>query len=121
MPTTIDQAKAEFEIRTPICPTCGCSLARLGVRREDAARDRYEGNEYLFCCEGCRETFAIDAERYLARIRDVVVCPVCLAEKPRAVMVAVEHRGATVHFCDCPGCFDTFRHDPDGVLARLEV
>ncbi len=121
MQTTIEQPRVEFEIRTPICPTCGCSLARLGVRREDAARDGYEGNEYLFFCEGCRETFATDAERYLAQIREVVVCPACLAEKPRAVMVAVEYGETTVHFCGCPGCFNEFRRDPEGVLARLEV
>jgi len=121
MQTTIEQPRVEFEIRTPICPTCGCSLARLGVRREDAARDGYKGNEYLFFCEGCRETFATDAERYLAQIREVVVCPACLAEKPRAVMVAVEYGETTVHFCGCPGCFNEFRRDPEGVLARLEV
>jgi hypothetical protein len=28
--------------------------------------------------------FATDPERYLAQIRDVVVCPACLAEKPVA-------------------------------------
>ena len=53
MPTTIDHPRVELEIRTPICPTCGCSLARLGVRREDAARGRYEGNEYRFCSGRC--------------------------------------------------------------------
>ena len=121
MPTTIDQPRVEFEIRIPICPTCGCSLARLGVRREDAARGRYEGNEYLFCCDGCRDTFMTEPERYLAQIRDVVVCPACLAEKPRAVMVAVEYGETTVHFCGCPGCVNAFRRDPEGVLARLEM
>jgi len=121
MPTTIDQPRVEFEIRTPICPTCGCSLARLGVRREDAAHGHHEGNEYLFCCDGCRDTFMTEPERYLAQIRDVVVCPACLAEKPRAVMVAVEHGETTVHFCGCPGCFNAFRRDPEGVLAWLEV
>jgi YHS domain-containing protein len=121
MATTTDQPRADFEPRTPICPTCGCSLARLGVRREDAARGRYEGNDYLFCCEGCRETFAADAERYLTQIQDVVVCPACLAEKPRAVMVAVEYEGTTVHFCGCPGCLKAFRRDPEGLLARFEL
>src|SRR5919201_738713 len=48
VPTTTDQPRVEVELRTPICPTCVCSLSRLGVRREDAARGRHEGNEYLF-------------------------------------------------------------------------
>lgn len=121
MPTTTDDPRVEFEIRTPICPTCGCSLARLDVSRENAARGRHEGTEYLFCCKGCREIFATDPERYLTQIRDVVVCPTCLAEKPMAVMVAVEYEGTIVHFCGCPGCLNTFRRDPERVLARLEV
>ena len=121
MPKAIDHPRREYEMRTPICPTCGCSLARLGVSRGSAAPGRYGGIEYLFCCEGCRETFATDPERYLAQIRDVVVCPACLAEKPKAVMVAVEHEGTIVYFCGCPGCFTAFRRDPGRVLAQLEV
>ena len=121
MPTTTDHPRVESELGTPICPTCGCSLARLGVSRENAAPGRHEGTEYLFCCEGCREIFATDPERYLAQFRDVVVCPACLAEKPVAVMVAVEYEGTIVHFCGCPGCVSAFRRDPERVLARLEV
>ena len=62
MPTTTDHPRVESELGTPICPTCGCSLARLGVSRENAAPGRHEGTEYLFCCEGCREIFATVVE-----------------------------------------------------------
>ena len=106
-------------MKSLICPTCGCSLVRLGVTREAAARGEYGGAEYLFCCEGCREMFASDPERYLAQVRDVVVCPTCLAEKPLAVTVAVEHAGMTVHLCGCPGCTNAFRAAPERMLARL--
>ena len=82
-------------MKSLLCPTCGCSLVRLGVSRENAARAEHDGAEYLFCCEGCRELFGSDPERYLAEIRDVVVCPSCLAEKPIAVTVAIEHNGTT--------------------------
>jgi YHS domain-containing protein len=108
-------------MRTALCPTCGCALARLGISREAAAIAYHHGDEYLFCCQGCREAFASDAERYLAQIRDVVVCPGCLAEKPAAVMVPLEYQGTVLHFCGCPGCLAAFQEDPERVLARLAV
>jgi YHS domain-containing protein len=106
-------------MKSPICPTCGCSLVRLGVSRQEAVRAEHEGAEYLFCCEGCRDLFGSDPDRYLAEIRDVVVCPVCLGEKPIDVTVAIEHNGTSVQLCRCPGCSNRFRADPDGLLARL--
>jgi YHS domain-containing protein len=108
-------------MRTALCPTCGCALARLGISREAAAVGYYNGDQYLFCCEGCREVFTSDAERYLAQIRDVVVCPGCLAEKSAAVMVPLEYQGTVLHFCGCPGCLAAFQKDPQRALARLAV
>lgn len=108
-------------MKSVLCPTCGCSLARLGISRESAARGRYNGDEYLFCCQGCCEVFASDPGRFLAQIRDLVVCPGCLAEKPVAATVVVERDGRLVHFCGCPGCSNAFRADPERLLARLEV
>ena len=52
-------------METLICPTCGCSLVRLGISKEKATKHRYGGEEYLFCCKGCADVFA--AESY-ARI-----------------------------------------------------
>jgi YHS domain-containing protein len=87
-------------MKSLICPACGCcSLVRLGVSRERAARAEHEGTEYLFCCEGCRSIFESDPEI--------------------DVTVAIEHNGTTVHLCRCPGCSNRFRADPEGVLARL--
>ena len=37
---------------TPICPTCGCSLVRLGISKDKAATYSYSGEEYHFCCRG---------------------------------------------------------------------
>ena len=92
-------------MRTALCPTCGCALARLGISREAAAIAYHHGDEYLFCCQGCREAFASDAERYLAQIRDVVVCPGCLAEKPAAVMVPLRVPGDGPPLLRLPGMF----------------
>jgi YHS domain-containing protein len=106
---------------SPICPYCGCSLARLGLSREDATSFTHEGQELLFCCQGCLDGFKADPERYLAEIRDWIVCPTCLAEKPRELTVSIEHEGQTVYFCRCPGCVKRFESDPEPLRARLTL
>lgn len=106
---------------TAICPTCGCSLARLGIARSDAARTSRDGKDVFFCCEGCRELFEHDPQRYLDEVADWVVCPACLAEKPKRLTVSVEHDGSPVYFCRCPWCLEAFQKDPEGTLERLAV
>lgn len=106
-------------MRTPICPACGCSLVRLGLNDEDAARYRYAGVEHRFCCQGCVDVFTMDPERYLEEIRDLIVCPSCLAEKPLASTVSFEHEGRVIHFCRCPHCLETFKKNPQRLLRRL--
>lgn len=107
-------------MKSVLCPTCGCSLIRLQISREQAVHLTYAGADYHFCCDdGCARVFRSNPERYLAQIRDVVVCPGCLGEKPRAVMTMVEHSGMTVNFCGCPHCADAFAQDPDRLIARL--
>ena len=103
---------------TPICPACGCSLVRLGIARADAPAYEYRGEALLFCCSGCIEVFKGDPERYLEEIRDWVVCPTCLAEKPKQLTVSIEHEGE-VHCCRCPGCVTEFRRRPEELLGRL--
>jgi hypothetical protein len=39
-------------MKSLICPTCGCSLVRLGVSREGAARAEYEGTEHPLLLRG---------------------------------------------------------------------
>lgn len=103
---------------SPICPTCGCSLVRLDIEREDAARYEHRGAE-LFCCQGCVELFREDPDTYLEEIRDWVVCPTCLAEKPKHLTVSISHEGHEVRFCRCPRCRDEFHRRPAELLARL--
>lgn len=104
-----------------LCPTCGCSLVRLGIPRADAAREIHDGQEFLFCCEGCLELFREDPRRYVSEVSDWVVCPACLAEKPKALTVTVAHNGETIHFCRCPCCIDAFQKDPEKLLRRLSA
>jgi YHS domain-containing protein len=106
---------------SPICPYCGCSLARLGISRAEATRFTYEGEELLLCCRGCLDGFRADPSRYLAEIQDWIVCPTCLAEKPREFAIAIEHEGESAYFCRCPGCVKRFENDPEPLLDRLAI
>ena len=106
-------------MQTPICPSCGCSLVRLGLKDADVTRHQHAGSQYQFCCSGCLEIFLTNPEKYLAEISDLIVCPSCLAEKPLALSVGVEHEGSTVHLCRCPHCLDAFKKDPVRLLQRL--
>jgi YHS domain-containing protein len=106
-------------VKGALCPTCTCSLLRLGVDVSAAPTEVYAGTEHRFCCEGCAEAFRADPAAHLTEAADWVVCPVCLGEKPRAMTVATEHNGAEVRLCRCPGCVSEFHRRPDELLARL--
>jgi YHS domain-containing protein len=121
LPVCDDPPKMEPPVmKSVLCPTCGCSLVRLRISREQASHLLHAGEDYYFCCQGCAERFPSDPERYLAQIRDVVVCPGCLGEKPAGVTVGVEHAGRTLAFCGCPHCEEAFAREPERLLARLE-
>ena len=105
--------------KTAICPACGCSLVRLGVDRDKATKRIYKGEELHFCCDGCTGVFDQSPQQLLAEIRDVVVCPSCLAEKHISHTVELEYEGGSVRFCRCPGCAEAFKQDPGRLLERL--
>ncbi len=107
-------------MKTPICPTCGCSLVRLGISKDKAIPYSYGGEDYLFCCQGCVDLFATDPGKYLGETKDLIVCPTCLAEKPSQSAVSVEIAGEHVHFCRCPYCVEVFQKNPDFYMKRLE-
>jgi uncharacterized protein YbaR (Trm112 family) len=111
-------------MKSVLCPTCGCSLVRLQISREQAVHLTYDGADYY--CDGCARVFRSDSERYLAQIRDVVVCPACLGEKLSAVTTTLQHSGMTVNFCGCPSLHGRVRagsRSPhrtfSGVVTRL--
>jgi YHS domain-containing protein len=103
-----------------ICPACGCSLVRLRVRPQPSLAVLHGGSEYFCCCAGCRELFLGDPERYLEEAALLEICPVCLAEKPVAHTVRIEHEGRVLHFCRCPHCAEEFRRRPEHYLALAE-
>lgn len=107
------------KMKTPICPTCGCSLVRLGIGKDEAVAYQHNGQEHRFCCEGCLDVFLTDPEKYLREVSNVAVCPVCLGEKPLESTVELEHAGTTLHFCRCPHCREAFEKNPERFLDRL--
>ncbi len=103
-----------------ICPTCGCSLVRLGVAKDQAAVYNHNSKEYHFCCQACVDLFTPDPQKYLQESNDLIVCPTCLAEKPRQSAVKLKIAEQDVYFCRCPHCAELFRKDPDFYMKRLD-
>jgi len=117
---TTDTTRSAKKIVTSICPTCGCSLVRLGIGSDRWTTTIYEDKEYFFCCQGCTDLFNEEPPRYLEETKDLVVCPTCLAEKPVQWTVRMEIAGWEVFFCRCPYCPDVFQKDPDHYVKRLQ-
>ena len=107
-------------MKTPICPTCGCSLVRLGISKEHSVPRRHDGEEYRFCCQGCADLFITDPEKYLQETSNLIVCPTCLAEKPLKSAVKLKIDDQKVHFCRCPYCAEVFQKNPGFYIDRLE-
>ena len=107
-------------MQTLICPTCGCSLVRLGISKDQATAYRYDNKELYFCCQGCVDVFINDPQKYLQETKDMIVCPTCLAEKIPQSAVKLNIDGQDVHFCRCPHCADVFKENPDFYIKRLE-
>lgn len=106
-------------MKTSICPTCGCSLIRLGITKENSITQIYDGKEYFFCCDGCAELFRHNPQVLLSETSNIVVCPSCLAEKPIHQTVELEYNGEKFNFCRCPHCMDVFQKDPEYFIKRL--
>jgi len=104
---------------TKICPTCGCSLIRLGISDQQSGQLTFGDIQYFFCCQGCKDIFLKDPESFIKEIADMHVCPVCLAEKPTAYTVSLDYKNQQIYFCRCPFCMETFKKDPDYYLDRL--
>ena len=106
-------------MKTLICRTCGCSLVRLGIARENSATYRHADEEFSVCCQGCADLFVTDPDKYLNETSDLIVCPTCLAEKPMKWTITLNIEGRDTHFCRCPYCADVFRKNPYFYIKRL--
>lgn len=96
-----------------LCPTCGCSLIRLGIDPDRAPTAMYQDQEYRFCCEQCIKPFLDKPQEYLEEIKEMVICPTCLGEKQRSQVVSVTVNGESIYFCRCPCCINEFQKSPE--------
>lgn len=106
-------------MNTPICPTCGGSLVRLGVTKENTIIRTYNKKYYSFCCEGCAIIFEKTPEALLLETESLVVCPSCLTEKPKEHTNVVSFEGSDLYFCKCPYCETVFKEEPEYYIKRL--
>jgi len=81
----------------------------------------YNSKEYRFCCRGCADIFVNNPEKYLQEIYDIVVCPTCLAEKPRGLTFKLNYDGKEFHFCGCPHCVEEFSKYPEFFIKRFST
>lgn len=107
-------------MKTLICRTCGCSLVRLGISKENSVTHLHNGEEYYFCCQGCVDLFITDPGAHIQETNDLIVCPTCLAEKPLNWAVKMKIRQQEVYFCRCPYCAEVFQKNPDFYIKRLK-
>ncbi len=119
---------------SPVDPVCGMSVLQpdeasnaSGLRA--SAHAAHAGRDYYFCCEGCRDQFLADPERFLAADRSATIAcpsqetdPVCgMSVAPESAAATHEHAGKQYFFCSV-SCHDRFRDRPDefltGAVAR---
>ena len=107
-------------MKTLLCPTCGCSLVRLGIRKDKAVSHTHDREEYYFCCQGCLDQFVGDPQKHLQETGGLIVCPTCLTEKPLNLTIKLEFEGEALYFCRCPYCMEEFNKNPEYYMRRLE-
>ena len=90
-------------------PVCG-----MKVTEQSKHQVQYEGENYYFCCQGCKTKFESDPEQYLGRPLKDPVCGMKVSEDSRH---RAEHEGKTYYFC-CQGCRDKFVADPSKYLQK---
>jgi Cu+-exporting ATPase len=107
--------------RDPVC--------RMAVDPAKAeAKADYRGTTYVFCCDGCRDMFLADPERYVAAGPDPAprepaasagaTDPVCgMSLDPAKAKHTAEHGGKIYYFC-CARCREKFVADPAAFLDK---
>ena len=99
-------------------PVCGMTVTKAKA----AATYEYKGTTYYFCSASCKDAFAKEPEKYLAKsspkAEDKAVCPVCGMKVDKATAKATyDYKGKTYYFC-CSGCKEKFVKDPEKYLNK---
>ena len=88
-------------------PVCG-----MKVRADSRHRVAYGDEIYLFCCQGCKDKFDKNPDKYVNHELKDPVCGMDVSEDSRH---SFKHKGHTYYFC-CQGCKDQFSSDPGKYL-----
>ena len=92
------------------------AVCGMVVGRDAPHRVEHDGKTYLFCSDGCAETFRASPESYLEPSPAAgEVDPVCGMSVAPDSPHRLEHGGTTYRFC-CAGCAERFGADPERYL-----
>lgn len=124
---------------TVTCATTGKTMKKS----EAKATYEYNGKTYYFCCNGCKEAFVKDPEKYIQKAtteehmhgqaqaeeehmhasseeEGTVVDPACgMKIKKSDAKATYEYNGRTYYFCT-EGCLEKFKKDPEKYAQKAE-
>lgn len=128
---------AQQSNETVTCATTGKTMKKS----EAKATTEYKGKTYYFCCDGCKEAFVKNPEKYIQRKATeehmhgeateeymhahgeedgTVVDPVCgMKIKKSDAKATYEYNGQTYYFC-MEGCLEKFKKDPQKYAQKAE-
>jgi len=115
--TLMAAAQAKAADDTVTCPVSGKTVKKSEARGPYI----YKGKTYYFCCDGCREAFIKDPEKYAHSDADsTVMDPVCgMKVKKSEAKATYEYNGKTYYFC-MEGCLEKFKKDPEKYASKAE-
>jgi YHS domain-containing protein len=130
---------AQQSDETVTCATTGKTMKKS----EAKATYEYNGKTYYFCCDGCKEAFVKEPEKYIQKKATeehmhehgqteegqmhaageedgTVVDPVCgMKIKKSDAKATFEYNGKTYYFC-MEGCLEKFKKDPEKYAHKAE-
>ncbi len=128
---------AQQSDETVTCATTGKTMKKS----EAKATYEYKGQTYYFCCDGCKEAFVNNPEKYTQKMMTeehmhgeaieehmhasgdedgMVVDPVCgMKIKKSDAKATYEYNGQTYYFC-MEGCLEKFQKDPQKYAQKAD-
>jgi len=115
--TLVAAAQEKAADDTVTCPVSGKTVKKSEAKGPYV----YMGKTYYFCCDGCREAFIKDPEKYAHNDADnTVMDPVCgMKVKKSEAKATYEYNGKTYYFC-MEECLEKFKKDPEKYANTAE-